>query len=62
VTVQRQILTHTTHQIINHAPVIGAYAAGLPFVAAPGLPLVAAAPAAAAAEEAKAEPAAVEEA
>jgi hypothetical protein len=61
VTVQRQVLTHTTHQIINHAPVIGAYAAGLPLVAAPGLPLVAAAPAAAA-EETKAEPAAVEQA
>lgn len=58
VTVQRQILTHTTHQVINHAPIIGAYT-GLPLLS--GLPVVAAAPAAAApaaAEETVAEAAA----
>ncbi len=53
-TVQRQILTHTTHHVINHAPIIGAFAA--PIVAA------AAEPAAAPAAPAAAEPAAVEQA
>jgi hypothetical protein len=57
VTVQRQILTHTTHHVINHAPFIGApFAAGLPLVVAPAA-APAAEPAAAAAEPAAETPA-----
>ncbi len=57
-TVQRQILTHTTHHVINHAPFIGApFAAGLPLVVAPAAAAPAAEPAAAAAEPAAEAPA-----
>jgi len=52
--VAKQTYTHTTHHVINHAPVVGSYISGLPVV---GAPVVAAAEAEAApvAEEAAVE-------
>merc|ERR1712088_210994 len=50
VAVQKHVTTHTTHHVINHAPVVGAYTAGVvPAVAAPVI--AAAAPAVAVAAE-----------
>merc|ERR1712215_13968 len=56
VTVQKHTSTHTTHHVINHAPVIGAFSGVVPVA---GVPVVAAAPAEPAAE---ADAAVVEEA
>merc|ERR1712211_88177 len=33
--VAKQTYTHTTHHVINHAPVVGSYLSGLPVVGAP---------------------------
>merc|ERR1711896_102217 len=47
VSVHKQVSTHTTHHVINHAPVVGSYVhSGLPVVGAAAV--VAAEPAAAA--------------
>merc|ERR1712026_513199 len=54
VTVQKHTSTHTTHHVINHAPVVGAFTHGLLPVA--GVPVVAAAEAAAPAAEDAAAP------
>eukprot|EP00091_Calanus_sinicus_P023171 TRINITY_DN769_c0_g1_i9.p1 TRINITY_DN769_c0_g1~~TRINITY_DN769_c0_g1_i9.p1 ORF type:complete len:252 (-),score=124.33 TRINITY_DN769_c0_g1_i9:440-1141(-) len=54
VTVQKHTSTHTTHHVINHAPVVGAFSGLIPVA---GLPVAAAAAAAAApAAEAEAAP------
>merc|ERR1712165_446727 len=55
VTVQKHVSTHSTHHVINHAPVVGAYAGlhGLPLAGRPvaGLPVAVAAAEVEAAEE-----------